>query len=166
MTTDQDIELAAREYAERKHAGQKYGDQPYTVHLAAVRQVLRDFGVEDGPLAVAAWLHDVIEDTSMVWEDVAALFGEEVADLVEAVTGRGKNRRERVADAYRKIRACPYIAAAMLKVADRIANAEASKDNPRKLAMYRRERHSFRQALAGRLVPQEMWDRLEAALGA
>lgn len=156
-------ESLARDYAAGLHADQKYGDQPYTAHLLAVRQVLADFGVEDGPLAVAAWLHDVLEDTDATREELARVFGDDVATLVEAVTGRGKNRRERNRDMYQKVRHCPLLAAAMLKVADRIANVEASAHNPSKMAMYRRERHEFGRATMGKLVPREMLERLERA---
>jgi (p)ppGpp synthase/HD superfamily hydrolase len=152
----------AREYAARKHATQQYGNQPYTVHLAAVREVLRWAGIEDEhPLAIAAWLHDTVEDTDTTREDVAARFGDEVAELVWAVTGVGKNRKERNENAYAKIRAYPQ--AATLKLADRIANVEASANVPDKLAMYRKEWPAFRDALAGHGLPM-LWERLQKAL--
>jgi guanosine-3',5'-bis(diphosphate) 3'-pyrophosphohydrolase len=154
---------AAFLYAAEKHEGQRYGERPYTVHLAAVREVLRWAGFADGhPLATAGWLHDVIEDTDATREEVAARFGEEVAGLVWAVTGVGKNRKERNESAYAKIRACPD--AATLKLADRIANVEASAEVPEKLAMYRKEWPAFRDALQGLGLPS-LWDRLRAALG-
>jgi hypothetical protein len=54
MTTP-DPEQRAIRFAEQAHAAQRYGaDAPYTVHLAAVRRVLADFGIA-GDLAVAAW---------------------------------------------------------------------------------------------------------------
>lgn len=152
----------AREYAVRKHATQRYGNQPYTVHLAAVRGVLRWAGIEDDhPLATAAWLHDTLEDTDATREELATRFGNEVADLVWAVTGVGKNRKERNENVYAKIRAYPQ--AATLKLADRIANVEAAVRVPDKLAMYRKEWPAFREALAGRGL-QMLWKRLEKAL--
>ena len=161
--TPQEQTHAAREYATRKHEGQRYGDQPYTVHLAAVREVLRWAGVEDGhPLATAAWLHDVIEDTDAARDEVATRFGDAVADLVWAVTGVGTNRKERNASAYAKIRACSD--AATLKLADRIANVEASAKVPDKLAMYRKEWPAFRDALNGHGMPA-LWQRAKTALG-
>ncbi len=155
------IEDQARAFAIEKHAAQKYGDLPYEVHLSAVREVLRSFD-HAGPLAVAAWLHDVVEDTATTKEEVSARFGDEVATLVVAVTGVGPNRKERNASAYAKIRATP--AAAILKLADRIANVEASRTRPDKLAMYREEWPSFEGALAG-LGDERMWSRLRTALG-
>ncbi|MFO0590932.1 MAG: HD domain-containing protein [Polyangiaceae bacterium] len=157
-----DITVRARQFATEKHASQRYGDKPYTVHLAAVREVLRGIGIEDDDaLAAAAWLHDVVEDTGTPREEVAARFGEHVASLVWAVTGVGSSRKERNADAYAKIRAFPE--AATLKLADRIANVEASARAPDKLAMYRREHPGFEAALAGLGTPA-LWGRLRAAL--
>ncbi len=153
----------ARDYAVQKHAAQRYGDEPYLVHLKAVREVLRWAGFDDDhPLAIAAWLHDTIEDTDATREDVAERFGTKVAELVWAVTGIGKNRKERNENAYQKIRACPD--AAILKLADRISNVEASANVPDKLAMYRKEWPAFQEALAGLGTPI-LWERLKKALG-
>lgn len=158
MTSTEDpLEQAARRFAEERHGGQQYGDRPYVVHLEAVRAVLHDFG-HDGEIAAAAWLHDVVEDTPTTREEVAERFGDEVASLVWAVTGVGSNRKERCASAYAKIRAFP--AAATLKLADRIANVEASLGSPR-LVMYRAEWPAFREALSG-LGDDRMWSRLTA----
>lgn len=152
----------ARDFALEKHAHQRYGERPYTVHLAAVREVLSWAGWGDAhPLAAAAWLHDVVEDTGVSREEVRERFGEEVERLVWAVTGVGASRKERNQDAYAKIRACPE--AAILKLADRIANVEASLSVPDKLVMYRREFPGFEEALSGLGTP-ELWERLRAAL--
>jgi guanosine-3',5'-bis(diphosphate) 3'-pyrophosphohydrolase len=153
----------AYRFAAEKHAAQRYGNAPYSVHLEAVRAVLRDAGfADDHPLAIAAWLHDTIEDTETTREEVESRFGEEVANLVWAVTGVGQNRKDRNAHAYAKIRVTPN--AATLKLADRIANVEASANVPDKLAMYRKEWPGFRDALAGHGLPM-LWERLEKALG-
>jgi guanosine-3',5'-bis(diphosphate) 3'-pyrophosphohydrolase len=153
----------ARRFAEEAHGDQRYGDKPYGYHLRAVRGVLVECGYTEGPLVLAAWLHDVIEDTPTTREEVAARFGADVASLVWAVTGRGPDRAARNHDAYAKIRAHPP--AAILKLADRIANVEASRGVPEKHAMYRSEWPSFRDNLAG-LGDPDMWTRLERALGA
>ncbi|WP_437949554.1 HD domain-containing protein [Sorangium sp. So ce296] len=139
-------EAAARRLVEERHAGQRYGQHPYCVHLAQVRAVLAAFG-HGGALGVAAWLHDALEDTATTREEIAARFGEDVAALMWAVTGTGRNRKERNRAVYEKIRQHPE--AAILKLADRIANAEASREHPDKRAMYRSEQEGFEQALAG-----------------
>jgi guanosine-3',5'-bis(diphosphate) 3'-pyrophosphohydrolase len=153
-------ETDARVFAQSAHASQKYGDAPYDRHLTHVRSVLADFGY-GGALGVAAWLHDVIEDAGVTKDDVEARFGGDVAELVWAVTGEGADRKERNATAYAKIRAHP--AAAILKLADRIANVEASRAVTTKLAMYRSEWQAFRKAL-GDLGDPRMWARLERGI--
>ncbi|HEU4534315.1 MAG TPA: HD domain-containing protein [Polyangiaceae bacterium] len=157
-----ELEAAARAFAIERHGAQRYGDAPYHVHLAAVRAVLADFGL-GGALGVAAWLHDVLEDTPTSRGELEARFGAEACALAWAVTGEGEGRGERARSMYEKIRACP--AAAPLKVADRIANVEASRARPDKLALYRAEREGFRRAL-GDLVAPALWARLDAAYDA
>jgi (p)ppGpp synthase/HD superfamily hydrolase len=165
------IETRAMRYALEAHADQRYGALPYIVHLAAVRTVLADFGF-GGPLIIAAWLHDVLEDTSkdigLDRTELAWQFGEIVHQLVWAVTGLGKNRKERNADACAKIKAYP--ASLPLKLADRIANCEHCQKtkNSDLLAMYRKEFGAFHEQL-GHLDParQElpaMWERCKLAI--
>lgn len=144
MTAD---EAAARAFAEQAHGNQRYGSHPYVYHLAAVRQVLRDFSV-DGEVGVAAWLHDAIEDTDATHDYLRARFGEHVADLVYAVSGFGATREEQREDYYRKIVALG-LQAAWLKLADRIANVEESSRTSRRLfTMYRAEQPGFEDMIA------------------
>jgi guanosine-3',5'-bis(diphosphate) 3'-pyrophosphohydrolase len=151
-------------FAVDAHGDQKYGDQPYVVHLRAVRQVLRDFGI-GGDLGVAAWLHDVAEDTKIGSREITAVFGAEIAGFVHAVSGYGETRRERNAAVYAKLRTMPD--AIPLKLADRIANVEACRlnDPGGKLAMYQREYIGFKDALTRYPITYNaMWIRLEEAL--
>ncbi|WP_405493760.1 HD domain-containing protein [Nocardia sp. NBC_00511] len=158
-------EDAARRFAEAAHGNQKYGDGPYSDHLSAVRAVLGDFGF-GGEFGVAAWLHDVLEDTAVSRAELESTFGAGVTELVWAVTGVGDTREERNADIYRKIAAHP--AAVVVKLADRIANVEASAGT-RYLAMYQREYPEFRSRLGTFLADDpsisRMWSRLDRAIG-
>lgn len=162
-------ETIAAGYAAARHGDQRYGDRPYVAHLAAVREVLEAAvassdldAVTRRALGLAAWLHDVVEDASVPIAEIESRFGADVAALVWAVTGVGANRKERNAGAYAKIRANPH--AAWLKLADRIANVEASAERPDKRSMYAAEHPSFRAALDG-LGSPALWARLDAALG-
>ncbi len=154
----------AVEFAVRMHGDQCYGDLPYIVHLAAVRKVLRDFECQ-GPVCIAAWLHDVLEDTPATRDEVARLFGADVERLVWAVTGEGPDRRARIRSVVPKIRSVP--GAIRLKLADRIANTEAARQSaPDRLQMYRAEAEWFAQSF--RDLPDAfaaMWQRLDAAYG-
>jgi (p)ppGpp synthase/HD superfamily hydrolase len=156
-----EAETQARLFAVARHGAQLYGDKPYVVHLEAVRDLVVSTG--HGDLAVAAWLHDTLEDTATRKDDLVAGFGPRVAELVWAVTGVGISRADRNRDAYAKIRALP--AACNLKLCDRIANVEAAGSAPAKLAMYRREMDGFAAALDG-LGDPALWRRLQRALDA
>jgi GTP pyrophosphokinase len=54
-------------------------------HPLETAGIVADMGLDDDSL-IAALLHDSIEDTSATREEVAKLFGQDVADIVEGVT--------------------------------------------------------------------------------
>ena len=154
----------AKMFAERAHKGQKYGKEPYTVHLAAAARVARKFKLGK-TIEAAAWLHDTLEDTDTTLLSIIREFNTEVAQLVRAVTDVPADKRDR---RIRKTLPKIYKAgrdAVAVKLCDRIANAEASKNTPHKLKMYQKEQQTFRNALyrvEDNLDP--LWDRLEKAL--
>lgn len=150
-----------KKFAMERHGDQKYSDGPYSIHLSAVSAVLSRFGIVDESLHKAAWLHDVVEDTPTKIEEVKALFGEAVADLVHRVTNEpGKNRKERHENTYPKIFASDD--AITLKLADRIANTEQSiKDNGDLLEMYKKEYPDFKYMLFKPGSHDEMWRHLD-----
>jgi (p)ppGpp synthase/HD superfamily hydrolase len=88
-------------------------------------------------------LHDILEDTPLSYNDVKKEFGEKVADIVYDVTDElGKNRKERKERTYPKIRANHD--AILVKICDRIANANNSKKlNKRMFEMYKKEHRDF-----------------------
>jgi (p)ppGpp synthase/HD superfamily hydrolase len=78
----------ALEMAESAHAGQTRngsGGMAYIHHPVAVAELLAKHGFDESTVA-AALLHDVVEDSEMSIEDIAAGFGGEVANLVAALT--------------------------------------------------------------------------------
>jgi hypothetical protein len=153
----------AREFAEKKHAGQNYGSLKVNmiVHLDAVYHVLLEFGETDIFLLAAAYLHDVMEDTVTYKQELITLFGEEVANLVESVTDEpGKNRAERKAKTYGKI--AQHWKCIRLKLADRIANTRYSKaEKSPTLIMYLREYPTFREKLITTEHNMDMWNALD-----
>lgn len=139
--------IDAREFATKKHAGQEYDKHPYTYHLNAVCEVAQEYNL-NGDIQVAAWLHDILEDTNVSPIELQTFFGRSVAGLVECVTDEpGKNRKERAKKTWPKIRTDP--AAVALKLCDRIANVKACHDglSPRLLDMYEKEHDAFKEAL-------------------
>lgn len=150
---------AAQSFAENAHGDQKYGEEPYMVHLKAVAMVLCRFGCTDEHMLSAAFLHDVVEDTDVNINQIALVFGKTVADLVYRVTNEpGANRQARHVATYPKIKdSCD---ATMLKLADRIANTEASAQDPDKMKMYKKEWAFFKESLYTPGVHEAMWKHL------
>lgn len=150
----------ARDFATVKHKDQKYGIHPYSYHLDEVHSVLVETRSDNTDLLVAAYLHDVLEDTNTSPEEIKSLFGFKVLALVEAVTGRGNSRKIRNADIYRKILVVGHDAAD-LKLADRIVNTrESKKTNKQYYAMYKKEFFEFKHNLST-LGSPELWRILE-----
>jgi (p)ppGpp synthase/HD superfamily hydrolase len=151
------------DYAIQKHGSQKYGDQPYYVHLDHVYSTAVRFypGALPDRIKIAAYLHDVIEDTDATFEEVSTLFGEDVAGIVDAVTDKpGQNRAERHRATYPLIRENPD--AVFVKVCDRIANMESSVvSNPRLFSMYVREYPYFRSTLYRASEFDAAWEHLD-----
>ena len=74
------------ETADRAHEGQhRASGESYIAHPLAVASILADLEMDRQTIA-AALLHDVVEDTSVTSDEVAAQFGEEIAQLVDGVT--------------------------------------------------------------------------------
>jgi len=77
-------------FAARAHDGQfRLSKEPYVVHPVRVAAILADMELDVSTLQ-AAFLHDVLEDTSVTPEEIATLFGEDVLLLVDGVTKLGK----------------------------------------------------------------------------
>ena len=84
--TDMELIDQAVEYANAKHKYQKRKDgSPYIIHPLAVAQIVTEMGL-DSDAVLGALLHDCIEDTDASHEEIARLFGDTVAELVEGVT--------------------------------------------------------------------------------
>ncbi len=79
------IEKAYR-IAKNAHEGQlRKSGEPYIIHPVCVCIILAELEL-DKETIVAGMLHDVVEDTVMTSEEIAAEFGDEVALLVDGVT--------------------------------------------------------------------------------
>lgn len=73
-------------FASKYHAGQlRKSGAPYLGHPVEVADILADLRLDSTTIA-AAILHDTVEDTEATVEQLAQLFGSEVADIVEGVT--------------------------------------------------------------------------------
>ncbi len=76
----------AYEIAREAHKDQRRrSGEPYIIHPLCVAIILAELELDKESI-VAAILHDVVEDTVMTLEELAAEFGDEVALLVDGVT--------------------------------------------------------------------------------
>lgn len=146
--------MTAKDYAVKCHneTNHQYDGKPYDVHLQMVVDNFHKFKhlltlktpenlqiVED-----ACWCHDVIEDCRQTYNDVKKATNENVANIVYTLTNeKGKTRKERANEKYyegiRNIRCADFV-----KLCDRIANIEYSKQNKSKMyQMYIDEMDDF-----------------------
>lgn len=160
----------AQEIVTQRHCWegrQRYRSLPYTHHLEAVANLVAEYAdlllpADLETLTLAAWLHDLLEDTDTKRKEIDELFGSQVAAVVWAVTNEpGPSRATRHATTYPKIRAEPL--AVLLKLCDRLANVQAGGSL---VDMYRREHEDFRRALYTPGQWDAVWARLDAALRA
>jgi (p)ppGpp synthase/HD superfamily hydrolase len=120
-------------YAAKKHRGQtRKGDgRPYILHPMAVLYILYEVKASKNMflLAIAAILHDVVEDCGVLLKKIAKKFGYKVAALVEELTLLKEN--------YETIGKTKYICQEILKMSsyalciklcDRLANLREMKD--------------------------------------
>src|SRR5277367_1892538 len=118
----------AYDFGAEKHFGQRrVSGEPYITHPVAVADILADLRL-DADTLVAAILHDVIEDTPTAKAEIASLFGQVVAELVDGVSKldqiQFKNRQEAQAESFRKMLLAMVrdIRVIMVKLADRMHN--------------------------------------------
>ncbi len=128
--SEEDIALVEKAYkfAKKLHEGQfRVSGEPYIIHPVEVAKILVGLEVDTHTL-IAAFLHDILEDTDTKPEIVEDLFGSDVLNLVQGVTKLGKlefkSKEERQAENFRRL----FIAMAndirviFLKLADRLHN--------------------------------------------
>ena len=118
----------AYDFAFEAHQGQRRrSGEPYITHPVAVADLLADLRLDPQTL-IAAILHDVIEDTPTLKEEINRRFGQEVADLVDGVSKldqiQFKSREEAQAESFRKMLLAMVrdIRVIMVKLADRTHN--------------------------------------------
>ncbi|WP_022974881.1 RelA/SpoT family protein [Nevskia ramosa] len=118
----------AYEFGAKMHAGQnRSSGEPYIYHPLAVAKILAEMRL-DATTLCAAILHDVIEDTPVGKEEIARLFGRDVAELVDGVSKfqkvEGMSGAERQAENVRKLllAMAQDLRVILVKLADRLHN--------------------------------------------
>ena len=169
---DMDLIDKAVEYADHKHCHQKRKDgSPYIIHPLAVAEIVTEMGL-DMDAILGALLHDCIEDTDASHEEIAHLFGETVAELVEGVTKLTRanftSSEEAQMENLRKMfmAMSKDIRVVLIKIADRLHNMRTMQyQTPAKQISKCRETMDIYAPLAHRLGMQRIkWELEDIAL--
>lgn len=147
----------AFDLARMAHAPQKRKTgEPYILHPIAVAYIAAHDLRMDVDTVIAAFLHDVVEDTSYTIDDIRQRFGDDVAFLVKVVTKQKKDKYvdSKQVDNYRQmLNSVQYdIRALLIKLSDRLHNMRTlSSMKPDKQMKIAGETDYFYAPLANRL---------------
>ncbi len=156
----------AIDYARDKHRDQKRKDgSPYIIHPLAVAEIVAEMGL-DLESILASILHDCIEDTDASHDDIAKLFGNTVAELVEGVTKLTKANFSTTEQAQMENLRKMFMAMSkdirvvLIKIADRLHNMRTMQyQSPAKQITKCRETMDIYAPLAHRLGMQKLkWE--------
>lgn len=118
----------AYEFAKKLHEGQyRISEEPYIIHPVEVAKILVDLKADTNTI-VAAFLHDILEDTETQPQEIEEKFSKDVLNLVQGVTKLGKlqfkSTEERQAENFRRmfIAMASDIRIIFLKLSDRLHN--------------------------------------------
>ena len=163
-----DLIRKAYAYGHEMHDGQmRKSGEPYFTHPVAVAAILTEQQLGDATI-ITALLHDTIEDTKSTYAEVARLFGDEVAELVDGVTKltnlQLSSTESQQAENFRKLfmAMSKDLRVILVKLADRLHNMRTIKSmKPEKQAQKARETMEIFAPLAGRMGMQWMREELE-----
>lgn len=176
----------ARKYANTHHnkIGQTYDGKEYDFHLNEVALVMRrekhhlpksvlviDAEAYKAIMADVSYLHDLIEDTKVSYEDILLWFGEEAADIVSIVSDPkdpALSRKEKKAfmnERFSKLDETKFVewGALVLKAIDRMVNMRYSllTGNKNMIKMYYKEQLEFRKAVFRDNIAVNVWKELD-----
>ncbi|HVO19592.1 MAG TPA: bifunctional (p)ppGpp synthetase/guanosine-3',5'-bis(diphosphate) 3'-pyrophosphohydrolase [Anaeromyxobacter sp.] len=126
---DLDLIKKAYVYSAKVHQGQlRRSGEPYLIHPLEVAGLLAELKLDEASV-VTGLLHDTIEDTLATAEEIAELFGPEIAELVDGVTklsqfSAANTQEEKQAENFRKmvVAMAKDIRVLLVKLADRTHN--------------------------------------------
>jgi GTP pyrophosphokinase len=147
----------AFEFAREAHSPQRRkSGEPYIIHPVCVARIVAEELELGADPVIAAFLHDVVEDTHYTIDDIRERFGDDVAFLVGVVTKKKKDKyvQSKQVDNYRQILASMQydVRALLIKLADRLHNMRTlSSMRPDKQMKIAGETDYFYAPLANRL---------------
>ncbi len=158
---------AAMVFALERHGQQDHGCLKIGDHLKDVvehvqkhyDEAINCYSLEE--VVAAAWLHDVLEDTDTLKQEIDERFGYAVSGIVYYLTDKeGKNRMERHLRTYHLIRRSTD--ATLIKLCDRRHNqARSIKNGERYIGMYLKEYTYFKFALWEPNEFVKLWEELD-----
>ncbi|RME29275.1 MAG: bifunctional (p)ppGpp synthetase/guanosine-3',5'-bis(diphosphate) 3'-pyrophosphohydrolase [Deltaproteobacteria bacterium] len=165
---DLDVIMRAWAFAGKAHAGQlRRSGEPYLVHPIAVAEILAQLRMDVDTIATGL-LHDTMEDCLVTRDELAAMFGDEVADMVDGVTKIGKlkfrSKEEAQAENFRKmvLAMSRDVRVILVKLADRLHNMRTMEHmKPEKARLISQETLDIFVPIANRLGLSNLKSELE-----
>ena len=132
-----DIITKAFNFARQAHKGvRRLSGEPYIMHPIAVAQIVcSEIGLGSTSIC-SALLHDVVEDTDYTVEDIANMFGEKIAQIVDGLTkisgGIFGEQASAQAENFKKLllTMSEDIRVIIIKIADRLHNMRTLESQP------------------------------------
>ena len=168
-SVDEDALNRAYVFSMKAHGSQtRASGDPYFSHPLEVAGILTNYHLDTASI-ITALLHDTIEDTDATGEQIAELFGDEVAGLVDGVTKLTRlelqSDRAKQAENFRKLLLAMSrdIRVLLVKLADRLHNMRTLEhvDSDERRQRIARETMDIYAPLAERIGMHDIKDELE-----
>jgi len=168
-SADAEALVRAYEFAMKAHREQtRASGDPYFSHPLEVAGILTNYRLDTASI-ITALLHDTIEDTEATSAEIAELFGDEVAQLVDGVTKLTQlelqSDRAKQAENFRKLLLAMSrdIRVLLVKLADRLHNMRTLHHVPKEERRHRiaHETMDIYAPLAERIGMHDIKDELE-----
>ena len=158
----------AYHFSKAAHLGQfRASGEPYISHPLAVANILAQLHL-DAQALTAALLHDVMEDTAVTKDEIAAQFGKPVAELVDGVSKLDRiefeTHEEAQAENFRKmlLAMARDVRVILIKLADRLHNMRTlDAVPPAKRKRVARETSDIYAPIANRLGLNALYQELD-----
>lgn len=143
----------------------KYTGEPYYLHTYRVANMVSEYGGSED-MIVAAYLHDVVEDTEIPISDISGVFGGGVAELVLGLTNKsskedgGRIERKRIDREYLKEQSNEVKTIKLADILDNLSTFEVMYEHDKQFAnKYLIEKELMLEVLKG--GNEDLWNKLD-----